>query len=228
MDEKQHPNHAEKNKDTQNKLAGRPGSAKRVMAKRWLYPAIYLGAAAVIIGLMYARSQMTSTPTGATPTNGSNTSTTATQPSEPFEWPAAASVNPEVTVPFFSSKGSVKEQESALVEYDNTYYAHRGVDIKAKDGSSFQVTAALSGKVTKVENDPLNGQTVSVESDGGYTETYQSLDAVNVKQGQEIRQGDVIGTAGTNTFEKGQGNHLYFEVDLKGQPIDPESVLPAK
>ncbi|MFD1675801.1 peptidoglycan DD-metalloendopeptidase family protein [Alicyclobacillus fodiniaquatilis] len=231
MDEKQHPNNTEKHTDAQNKLTGRPTNAKRVMSKRWLYPAIYLGAAAVIIGLMYARSQMATSTASVQPvdshsTTPTTTTTTTTAEKEPFSWPAADGTNTEVSVGFFPVKGDLKSQENALVEYDNTYSAHRGIDIKSKSGSSFQVTAALSGKITQVDDQPLYGQEVVVTSNDGYTETYQSLGSTDVKQGETIHQGQVIGTSGTNQFEQTQGNHLYFEVDYNGTPIDPQSVLP--
>ncbi|WAH36850.1 M23 family metallopeptidase [Alicyclobacillus dauci] len=227
MDEKQHPNE-NKNADPQNKSTGRPVNAKRVLSKRWLYPAIYLGAAAVIIGLMYARSQLSTSPTSSTgvDTNTAATGQTVTQPKEPFVWPVADGTDTSVAMGFFPQKGSLKAQEAALVNYDNTYYAHKGVDIKTKDGSSFQVTAALSGKIVTVDNQPLYGQEVIVQSADGYTEKYQSLGSVDVKKGDTIHQGQTIGTTTSNEFEKSQGNHLYFEVDYNGTPIDPESVLP--
>lgn len=233
MDEKQHPDQQKSRADApKNTPDGRPSKARRVMSKRWLYPAIYLGAAAVIIGLMYARSQMGASPTSVKPvannqsTNATQTSKTATQPHEPFVWPVSDGVKPQVSVGFFPTKGSAKAQEAALVEYDNTYYPHKGIDIKSKNGQAFQVTSALSGKVIAADNQPLYGQEVVIQSAAGYTETYQSLDSVNVKKGAMVHQGEVLGTTGSNAFEKGQGNHLYFQVDYQGAPIDPESVLP--
>ncbi|GMA63529.1 M23 family metallopeptidase [Alicyclobacillus fastidiosus] len=226
MDEKQHPNNENKKPDAHTKAKGRPANAKRVLAKRWLYPAIYLGAAAVIIGLMYARSQMGSSPTSVTATDSNGTSTPIEQPKEPFVWPVADGTKFDVTVPFFPVKGTLQQQESALVQYDNEYYPHQGIDIKTAGGSSFEVDAALSGTVSKVDNQPLYGQEVVVQSPDGYTETYQSLESVDVKAGETIHQGQTIGTAGANVFEQSQGNHLYFQVDNNGQPVDPESLLP--
>lgn len=231
MDEKQHPQQGKGSADAPNK-PGRPNTARRVMSKRWLYPAIYLGAAAVIIGLMYARSQLGSSPTSApvdvnsTSTSSNSTTQTASEPKEPFVWPVADGVTPQVSVGFFPNKGSIKAQEAALVEYDNTYYPHKGVDVKSKDGSTFQVASALSGKVTTVDDQPLYGQEVVVQSKDGYTETYQSLGSVDVKSGDTVHQGEILGTTGSNVFEKDQGDHLYFQIDYNGMPIDPESVLP--
>lgn len=231
MDDKQHPNHENKAPDAQKGASVRPTRVKRVMSKRWLYPAIYLGAAAVIIGLMYARSQLAASPATAQPVVSNTTSTSATvapvtEPKEPFVWPVVDTSTTKVSVGFFPAKGSVSQQAAALVSYDNTYYPHKGIDIQAKDGSSFQVDAALSGKVTSVDKQPLYGQEIVVQSADGYTETYQSLGATKVKVGDSIHQGELLGDAATNVFEASEGNHLYLQIDLNGQPIDPESVLP--
>src|SRR5690606_26049586 len=58
---------------------------------------------------------------------------------------------------FYDYDGKAEEQEAALVFYNNTYHPNTGIDIATKDGESFNVLAALSGKVTKVEEDSLLG-----------------------------------------------------------------------
>src|SRR5579875_2219498 len=105
MDEKKHPTQSqsklENQKDAKEPQGGvvRPTAAKRVMSKRWLYPAIYLGAAALIIGLMYVKSQMSgSSPTSVTPETGSTQPTATT---EAFTWPVADGTTPKVTMGFF-------------------------------------------------------------------------------------------------------------------------------
>lgn len=208
-------------------------SPRRLFSKKWAYPAIYLGAAALIIGLMYVKSQMGgSTPatSNAIDTGSSvnaTTSTNTTQPSQPtFAWPYASGTSVKLSLGFFSDKGSAKAQAAALVKYDNAYYPHEGYDLKSQSGQPFQVTAAASGKVTSVEKNPLYGETVVVDSGSGYTETYQSLGTAEVKVGDTVSQGQVIGTSGMNQFEASEGNHLYFQVSKDGQPIDPATVLP--
>ncbi|SDW89980.1 stage II sporulation protein Q [Alicyclobacillus hesperidum] len=227
MDDKQHPNQENQKPDAPN---GRPSNAKRWMSKRWLYPAIYLGAAAVIIGLMYAKSQSGSTQTSVQPTETNTTSQTTTQTTsaglEPWLWPYQEGTDAAVTMGFYPIHGTATQQENALVDYDNTYYPHKGIDIQAKGGQTFTVVAAQKGTVESVSNQPLYGYEVVVNSPDGYTETYQSLGSVDVKQGQSIEAGDTIGTTSTNVFEQSQGNHLYFQVNLNGSPIDPETVLP--
>lgn len=184
----------------------------------------------MIIGLMYARSQFNSTPTSVQPTSTnattSQTQPTTAEPKEPWIWPYADGTNASVSMGFFPVDGSSAQQAKALVDYDNTYYPHKGIDIKTKDGSTFTVVSALSGTVESVEDQPLYGYEIVVKSPGGYTETYQSLGSVDVKPGQSIHQGETLGTASSNLFEKSQGNHLYFQVNYNETPVDPETLLP--
>ncbi len=229
MDDKKHPTQSQTKPESQQDAAPQSGkvrqtAVKRVLSKRWLYPALYLGAAALIIGLMYAKSQMSTSPTVST--GVTETQTQTVQATESFEWPVAAGTKYQVTMNFFPEKGSLKEQGAALVHYDHSYFPHQGLDIKSDAGTAFNVTAAMSGKVMSVLNDPLRGPTVTVQSDKGYTERYASLGSVAVKQGDTVKQGDAIGTSGSCEFEKSQGNHLYFEVQQNTILINPATVLP--
>jgi stage II sporulation protein Q len=230
MDENKHPNqpNAEKENHKGDPLAGKQGpkmKSRRIFAKRWMYPAIYLGAAALIIGLMYIKSQTGASPVTSNALDEGNVSTGTTTAAETFTWPVAQNTQSKVSLGFFPDKGTQQQQAAAVVFYDNGYYPHEGYDIKSTTGSAFAVTAAVSGKVSAVTNNPLYGQTVEVQSNG-YTERYESLSNVKVKAGDTIQQGQVIGTSGTCEFEKSQGNHLYFAVYKDGQPVDPGTLLP--
>lgn len=208
-------------------------TSRRLFSKKWVYPAIYLGAAALIIGLMYVKSQMggsstvTTTSTGGDMGNSAATGQTTGQTTQQtFDWPAPQGTNLQVSLGFFPVKGTQEEQAKAMVNYDNAWYPHEGYDLKTTDGSAFQVTAAAGGKVTQVTNDKLYGETVIIDSGNGYTERYESLGSVQVKVGDVVQQGQVIGTSGTCLFEKSAGNHLYFAVYKDAQPVDPATVLP--
>lgn len=229
MDENKHPNQSQSSKENQ-KGTKAPETrdvtvvpSRRIFAKRWMYPAIYLGAAALIIGLMYIRSQSG----GSSPVTSTNEDTSQpTATTESFQWPVAAGVSPKIGLGFFPEKGTATQQEATLVSYDGGYYAHKGYDIKAADGKAFSVTAAAAGKVTNVApNNMRDGKTIEITGNG-YKVVYQSLGDIKVKNGDTVTQGQVIGTSGTCAFEQSQGNHLYFEIDKGGKAVDPATLLP--
>lgn len=57
---------------------------------------------------------------------------------------------------------------------------------------------------------------------------YQSLGETKVKQGDEVKQGDTLATAGRNEMEKGLGNHVHFEVHEDGKIVNPSDLLPQR
>jgi stage II sporulation protein Q len=232
MDENKHPNQSQSSKENQKGTKAPENRqstvvrSRRIFAKRWMYPALYLGAAALIIGLMYIKSQSGASPTaGNAIDDGSGTSPTAAQ-AETFQWPVAAGVKAKVALGYFPDKGTTQQQAAALVSYSGGFYAHQGYDIKSSDGKPFSVTAAVSGKVTDVTKNPMYGNTVEVTGNG-YVVRYESLgDDVKVTKGNSVTQGQVLGSSGTCQFEQAQGNHLYFEIDKNGKPVDPATLLP--
>ncbi|MDP9727737.1 peptidoglycan DD-metalloendopeptidase family protein [Alicyclobacillus tolerans] len=231
MDEKKHPNSSESKRDQSTAESENPNMTrpilKRSKTRRWIYPALYLGAAAVIIGVVYAKTQSgggaTAPVVSPSVTDTGNPSPDTTQ-ADTFIWPV--NVAHKVTLGFFSADGTAKQQAAALVQYGGSYYAHKGVDIQSDTGTSFDVLAALAGKVTLVENNPLYGWTVEVTSNDGYVEKYESLGNVTVKTGDNVSQGETIGTSGTCRFEENQGNHLYFQVNQDGKLLNPLDLLP--
>lgn len=220
-------------------------SWKSVLGKKWAFPAIYIGTAAIILAfVMWYQSGGTDTVPGqdgaaggvaiTTPQEGSadpaseageNGAVPVAGSVQPLAWPVGKGVQYEKVMNFFDDQASKEEQQKALVKYEDTFMPHTGIDLKATDGKSFDVTAALPGKVTKVENDPLVGQTVEIEHADKMVTVYQSLEKITVKPGDEVTQGQVLGSAGRNVYEKDAGIHLHFEVRVDGVPVDPDQYL---
>jgi stage II sporulation protein Q len=98
------------------------------------------------------------------------------------------------------------------VQYGDTITPHTGIDLASPNDQTFDVLAALSGKVTVVEKNPLTGNQVEITDSNGLVTIYQSLTDIKVAQGAEVKQGDVIAKAGVNELEKDDGVHLHFEV----------------
>lgn len=102
---------------------------------------------------------------------------------------------------------------------------HTGIDIKAEVGTP--VKAVSGGTVLSVGNDPLWGATVVIEHADGTTSHYANLkSAINVKSGQAVKLGDVIGSVGaTAEIEQKEGSHLHFAVKRGDNWIDPMSII---
>ncbi|WP_054951207.1 M23 family metallopeptidase [Numidum massiliense] len=207
---------------------------KRFFGKKWVFPGIYMLAAALILALMWwmqgSRIEMNPNQQGTgsqlQQTTDDRKSVPANAKEEKMASPAANDTH--VTMKFYDEGASAKEKEAALVQYDNSFSPHTGVDFAHKEDKSFAVSAALSGTVKSVSSHPLNGQEVRLEHAGGLETVYQSLAEVKVKAGDKVAQGDQLGMAGSNKVEKDAGLHLHFEVWKDGNPVNPETYLTSK
>lgn len=120
---------------------------------------------------------------------------------------------------FYDYKAENKKQENSITYHDNTYIQNSGIDYILEE--SFDVVSVLNGTVTSVTTDDLLGNIVEIKHDNNYVSVYQSLSTVNVKKGDSVTQGQTIGKSGTNEIDKDMGNHLHFELYIKGQVVDP-------
>lgn len=68
------------------------------------------------------------------------------------------------------------------------------------------------------------GNLVIVEHGRDWVSYYAHLDQIAVEVGQEVRQGDLLGAAGTTGYSTGP--HLHFELRYQGRPVDPHLYLP--
>lgn len=106
--------------------------------------------------------------------------------------------------------------------YNDLRY-HTGVDIGAPADTA--VVAARSGKVVEVDKNELWGNYVLIAHDEASSTFYAHLATALVAKGQELAQGQILGTVGST----GQASsaHLHFEMREKDLPIDPEPLLRA-
>ena len=89
----------------------------------------------------------------------------------------------------------------------------------------FDVISVLNGTVVDTSDNEILGKTVEISHDNGLVTIYQSLSEINVKKGDVIYQGQVIGKSGINKLDKELGNHLHFEFYTNGQIVDPNLYL---
>jgi murein DD-endopeptidase MepM/ murein hydrolase activator NlpD len=102
---------------------------------------------------------------------------------------------------------------------------HTGIDFSAAAGTP--VKAADGGTVvfSRVDGSMTSGygQMVIIDHGNGRETRYAHLNTMDVKEGQQIAQGDVIGTVGSTGGSTGA--HLHSEVRENDQPVDPHQYL---
>ncbi len=120
-------------------------------------------------------------------------------------WPA----NGTVTSPFGGWRGN---------------HRHEGIDIGML--LSLRVRAVTEGVVrrTGYENGYEGyGKIIVLDLPGPYSVLYAHLSNVAVREGEHVREGELIGQAGCTG--SCSGTHLHFEVRQRGVPIDPMRFL---
>ncbi len=99
----------------------------------------------------------------------------------------------------------------------DTYIVYNGVNLGVKAGT--RVKAIFYGKVLYTGFLEGYGNLVILGHGNNYHSLYGHLDSIQVKKGQVVEEGKVIGLSG-NTGSL-VGDALYFELRHKGKPIKP-------
>jgi murein DD-endopeptidase MepM/ murein hydrolase activator NlpD len=100
---------------------------------------------------------------------------------------------------------------------------HPGVDLRGEMGEPVHVTA--NGRVTVAGRDGGYGNMVEVNHGNGLVTRYGHLSEIDVKVGQELRVGQVIGKVGSTG--RSTGPHLHYECRINGEVVDPQKFLRA-
>ena len=124
---------------------------------------------------------------------------------------------------YYDYKATEEEQEKSIVKYDDTYMQNSGIDFISDE--LFDVIAILDGEVISVSEEETLGKVIKIQHQNEYTSVYQSLSETNVKKGDKVIQGQVIGKSGTNKIDSPLGNHLHFELYINGQMVNPGMYL---
>jgi murein DD-endopeptidase MepM/ murein hydrolase activator NlpD len=102
----------------------------------------------------------------------------------------------------------------------NTF--HAGLDIAAKTGTP--IAASRPGTVTKASWGGSYGYVVYIDHGDGSQSRYAHQSQLNVRVGQYVNQGDIIGFVGSTGASTGP--HLHFEIRFNGRSVDPLGYLP--
>jgi murein DD-endopeptidase MepM/ murein hydrolase activator NlpD len=95
---------------------------------------------------------------------------------------------------------------------------HYGMDFTAPTGTDIYATG--DGKIVTVEWSRRGyGNQIIIDHGYGYLTLYAHLSAFNVKLGQEVKRGDVIGYVGSTGLSTAP--HLHYEVHLNRKAVNP-------
>jgi murein DD-endopeptidase MepM/ murein hydrolase activator NlpD len=110
---------------------------------------------------------------------------------------------------------------------DHRTYRYEGRDLDRQDHLGFDlavtrrspVPAANDGTVVCARYFGIYGNTVVIDHGYGLMSLYGHLSAIHVKDGQQVKRGDIIGTTGETGLAG--GDHLHFTTLLQGLPVNP-------
>jgi murein DD-endopeptidase MepM/ murein hydrolase activator NlpD len=113
--------------------------------------------------------------------------------------------------------------------YAGFAHFHTGIDLSMPFGTP--VFAAADGVVVLARpmTDPTGalvgyGNYVIIQHDAGLKTLYGHLLAIGVKEGDQVKRGQLIGLVGSTG--NSTGPHLHFEVRIDNSPVDPLQMLP--
>lgn len=136
-------------------------------------------------------------------------------------WAATPSTAP--TVGYLSSGygvrvspfSNVKEEGEGLLSF------HTGLDISNQAGTPIQATA--DGEVVQAGWMDRYGNGIVIRHTGDLETLYGHLERIDVKVGQHVSRGDILGGMGRSG--NATGVHLHYEVRMGGRPINPQPYL---
>ncbi|UCB53802.1 MAG: peptidoglycan DD-metalloendopeptidase family protein [Thiotrichales bacterium] len=130
-----------------------------------------------------------------------------TYPDVDFIWPVSGQISS-----IFGLRRFFNEQERN---------PHSGLDIAAPEGTDIQVTA--DGTVIETGDFFFSGNMVYVDHGQGLISLYAHLSRIDVKPGDVLRRGDILGAVGQTG--RVTGAHLHFAVLANGVLVDPRYFL---
>lgn len=101
-------------------------------------------------------------------------------------------------------------------------YPHSGLDYKLEKGTNLR--ASYDGIVTFAEDSETGyGNLVKIDHGNGVETYYAHLLRFEVKEGQIVKQGDLIGKVGKSG--RAYGYHAHWETRINGKPVHPANFV---
>ncbi len=99
----------------------------------------------------------------------------------------------------------------------NIVRMHEGIDFHAPVGT--EVFASADGVVKDVRTSETFGKVIVIDHGYGLETFYAHLNAYNVRKGQKVTRGNLIGYVGNTGLSRGP--HLHYEVHIFNREVDP-------
>jgi murein DD-endopeptidase MepM/ murein hydrolase activator NlpD len=100
---------------------------------------------------------------------------------------------------------------------------HTGLDFRAATGDPVRATA--NGKVVSSGWSGGYGRMIEIDHGNGLSTRYGHLSEIDVKVGDPVKIGQVIGAVGSTG--RSTGPHLHYETRIDGEAVDPQKFLRA-
>ncbi|MFC6857085.1 peptidoglycan DD-metalloendopeptidase family protein [Marivibrio halodurans] len=107
--------------------------------------------------------------------------------------------------------------------FNNRWAIHEGVDLGGWPGIS--IMAAAPGTVVRAGRDGGYGNKVVIDHGCGIRTVYAHMKSIAVKKGQRVEHRETIGKLGSTG--RSTGPHVHYEVQVDGEPLDPEQFIEA-
>jgi len=100
---------------------------------------------------------------------------------------------------------------------------HTGLDFRSSTGDPVRATA--NGTISVAGTNGGYGKMVEINHGNGITTRYAHLSQIEVKVGQPVKIGQLVGRVGSTG--RSTGPHLHYETRVDGDPVDPQKFLRA-
>lgn len=207
-----------------------PSQKGQWQKKPWFWPAVYAGGAVVLAAMLFGYNALVTKveeaplPDLAQVEPGPVVETNARTESMKYPFKEENLDKVQILQEFYEVNADPEMREKALMVFNQSFTTSSGVSI-GMNGEEFEVVAALSGKVLDVKLDEFTGNKIILEHPNGKQTHYSSVKDILVKKGDQVSQGQAIGTATQNEWNQSAGVHMHFEVLVDGAYVNPKTLL---
>ena len=207
-----------------------PSQKGQWQKKPWFWPAVYAGGAVLLAAMLFGYNALVTEveeaplPDLAQVEPGPVVETNARTETMKYPFKEENLNKVQILQEFYEVNADPEMREKALMVFNQSFTTSSGVSI-GMNGEEFEVVAALSGKVVEVKLDEFTGNKIILEHPDGKQTHYSSVKDILVKKGDQVSQGQAIGTATQNEWNPSAGVHMHFEVLVDGAYVNPKSLL---